>query len=90
MKKDSLATGGASVMGTKKHTIPRTALLYVCLLLCFLSGGCGKAKEPAAEGGAEASGLVVGFPSWAAKAPGGSAIPPVWKKPPQNTASAWS
>ena len=48
-------------MDVKKHTILRTALLYTCLLLCFLSGGCGKAKEPAPEGGAEASGLVVGF-----------------------------
>lgn len=48
-------------MDGKKHRILQTALLYACLLLCFLSGGCGKAKEPAAEGGAEASGLVVGF-----------------------------
>ena len=48
-------------MNVKKHTILQTALLYTCLLLCFLSGGCGKAKEPAPEGSAEASGLVVGF-----------------------------
>ena len=41
-------------MDVKKHTILQTALLYTCLLLCFLSGGCGKAKEPAPEGSAEA------------------------------------
>jgi len=47
--------------GSKKKRILQAALLYVCLLFCFLSVGCGKAKESGEETGSETSDFVIGF-----------------------------
>ena len=48
-------------MKAEKQRILRAALLYICLLLSFLSAGCGKAKGSGAESGSETSDFVIGF-----------------------------
>ena len=52
---------GEAGMKKQKYRKSRAVFICVCLLLCLLPGGCGRAKKEEAENGRESAGLVIGF-----------------------------